>query len=220
MRYSSLGSCVALSAVLLTFAASAAGGQVTNAGIAAFVSVPVQVNFTGIADGTEMNGFTSGGVQFNYSLGNGHIIADGGPGVTNNVNPINLVSVGNNTGVLTLILPGLSNIFGFGYSVLSGNNITNATNVTVFNGATNLGNLFYNAVPDPTFSGGFAGLQSVMAFDRVQVTFNSVESSAFALDNIRFASVSVVPEPSSLLLLGAGLGGIVLVGRRRRSRHV
>ena len=38
------------------------------------------INFTGLADGTEVNGLTVGGVSFNYSLGNGSVIIDGGPG--------------------------------------------------------------------------------------------------------------------------------------------
>jgi hypothetical protein len=59
-------------------------------------------------------------------------------------------------------------------------------------------------VPDPIFTGGFAGIQSTVAFDRVAVTFNSAATSVFALDNILIASV---PEPSTLsLVLGSIIG--------------
>jgi len=41
--------------------------------------------FTGVADGTEVNGLTVNGILFNYSLGNGQVTIDGGPGTTNNI---------------------------------------------------------------------------------------------------------------------------------------
>jgi PEP-CTERM motif len=38
-----------------------------------------------------------------------------------------------------------------------------------------------------------------------------------AIDNINAAVPSQAPEPTSIALLGAGLAGLVLVGRRRRA---
>jgi len=145
------------------------------------------------------------------------ILSTGGPGVSNNVSDPSLVSVGNPAGVLTLTLPGSYTLFGFGYALLAADNIANAVSVTAFNGATNLGSVSYNAGVDPIFTGGFAGLQSVSGFNRLQLTFNTTQASAFAVDNIRFAnaSVSVVPEPSSLLLVALGFGAIAVVGRWR-----
>jgi hypothetical protein len=152
-------------------------------------------------------------VLFNYSLGNGAVVIDGGPGVTNNIDPPNIVSIGNNTGVLTLMLGGSFDTFGYGYAVLNTAPVVNATAITLFSGAANVGTLSYNGVPDPGFAGGFAGIQSTIPFDRVQLTFNSTAAPAFALDNIRLATATAIPEPSGVVLI---LSGAVALWWRRR----
>ncbi|MEP6602244.1 MAG: PEP-CTERM sorting domain-containing protein [Nitrospirota bacterium] len=185
-------------------------------GPGAFPAAPL-ITFTGLADGTEVNGLSVGGFQFSYSLGNGQLVIDGGPGTTNNIAPPNIVSTGNSTGILTILLPSTATAFGYGYAILNTIAVTNATTISVFNGATALGSLSYNGVPDPTFTGGFAGIQSTIPFDRVALTFNSTAAPAFALDNIRLASV---PEPSTMLLVLVGVIGFGLVpkiGSRSRS---
>ena len=193
-----------------------ARADVIGVGPGAFPPGTTPITFTGLADGTEVNGLSFGGILFSYSLGNGHLIIDGGPGVTNNVGPPNIVSIGNPAGILTLTLSGLSNTFGYGYAVLNTVPVANATTITLFNGVTNVGSLAYNGLPDPIFAGGFAGIQSTLAFDRVQITFNSAAAPAFALDNILVASTAPVPEPATMLLLGAGLAGLAAKVRRRR----
>ena len=190
---------------------SVAKATVVGVGPGAFPAGSTLITFTGLPDGTEVNGLIVGGVLFNYSLGNGNVIIDGGPGVTNNINPQNIVSVGNPTGILTLLLPGLATTFGYGYAILNTIPVPNATTITLFSGATNVGSLSYNGLPDPTFTGGFAGIQSTIPFDRVQITF--AVAPAFALDNVRIANV---PEPTTMLLLGTGLAGLAARVRRRR----
>jgi hypothetical protein len=205
----------ALAAISLS--ASAARADVIPIGIGAFPVSASLLTFTGLADGLEVNGLLFGGVQFSYSLGSGQVIINGGPGVTNNIIPPNIVSIGNNTGILTLLLPSLQNIFGFGFAILNTVPVANAATITLFSGATNVGSLSYNGVVDPIFTGGFAGIQSTVRFDRVQLSFNSVAAPAFAADNIRFAdTTNTIPEPTTLALMITGLVGLGLVHRRRR----
>ena len=87
--------------------------------------------------------------------------------------------------------------------------------MSLFNGATAVGSLSFSGAPDPVFAGGFAGLQSTLEFNRVQVIFSDT-AQAFALDNIRTANVNV-PEPGTLALLALGLAGLSL--SRRRKTH-
>lgn len=75
----------ALTALTLTLATSTAQSQVTNAAIGAFPVGPAQVTFTGLVNGSELNGATIGGVLFAYSLGNWRIKVGVGPGNTNNI---------------------------------------------------------------------------------------------------------------------------------------
>jgi PEP-CTERM motif-containing protein len=213
MRWSSM-----ILLVAIVFSASNAVGSTISVGIGAFGPGSTLTTFTGLADGTEVNGLTVNGILFNYSLGNGQVQIGVGPGTTNNMAPPNVVSVGDNTGVLSMTLPSFVDTFGYGYAVLStAAAVTAATTISLFSGATPVGSLSYNGVPDPLFSGGFAGIESTIPFNSVRVTFNSVAAPAFALDNIRTATTNVpVPEPSTLLLLGAGITVLVLFRRTRK----
>src|SRR4030095_2366877 len=114
MRWSSM---ILLVAIVLS--ASNALGSTISVGIGAFGPGSTLTTFTGLADGTEVNGLTVNGILFNYSLGNGQVTIDGGPGTTNNIAPPNIVSVGNNTGVLSMILPSFVDTFVYGYAGLS-----------------------------------------------------------------------------------------------------
>ena len=167
-------------------------------------SLPVgspTLTFTGL-NAIEVNGLVVSGVLFNYSLGNGGVIIDGGPGMTNDIAPPNIVSIGPDNGILTITLPSLANNFGYGYAILSTSTVVNATTINLYNGSTAVGSLSYNGLPDPIFAGGFAGISSTLAFNRVQLAFNSAVAPAFALDNVTFTPL---PEPSTLLLVGTGL---------------
>jgi PEP-CTERM motif len=214
MRMSRLWTSAAFVLAWTLVAAPRASASTIAVGIGAFGAGSTLTTFNGLADGTEVNGLTVGGILFSYSLGNGQLIIDGGPGITNNIAPPNIVSVGNNTGVLSMTLPSFVDTFGYGYAVLAVSNVVNATTISLFAGATPVGSLSYDAALDPVFAGGFAGIQSTLPFNRVQVTFNSSLAAAFALDNIR-TTPAAVPEPASLLLISTGVAGLVAARRRR-----
>jgi hypothetical protein len=173
--------------------------------------------FDGLTSGTEVNGLTVDGITYQYSLGNGMVSIGSGPGITNNVSDPSVVSFGDPSGVLTLVLPSLVDMFGYGYALLALTPVPNATSISLFNGAVPVGSMWVNGTPDPFFTGGFAGIQSTLPFDRVQLTFDAANASAFAIDNVRtgLADVTSTPEPATLLLLGTGL----LVAARFRTRR-
>src|SRR5215831_14305382 len=138
MRALSSKFCVAIVTFLVgtAFSQSNVLASTISVGIGAFGSGSTLTTFTGLPSGLEVNGLTVGGINFSYSLGNGQVIIDGGPGTTNNITPPNIVSVGNNTGTLTLTLPSLVDTFGYGYAILSGVAVVNATTIALFNGVT------------------------------------------------------------------------------------
>jgi hypothetical protein len=182
--------------------------SVSPIGEGAFPGSALLVDFAGLTDGTEVNGLVVDGLTFSYSLGNGQLAIDGGPGTTNNITPPNIVSIGDDSGEVTIALPSAANMFGYGYAILSLGDVAAATSMSVFSGATFLGSLSFAGAADPNFTGGFAGLLSTSPFDRVVVTFNSAVATAFAMDNIRVTSEvvpPVVPEPPTILLILASL---------------
>jgi hypothetical protein len=207
-----IGTSLLIVAASALVAAPAASASVIAVPIGAFGPGTSLTTFTGLADGTEVNGLVVDGLTFSYSLGDGALVIDGGPGVTNNIDPPNIVSVGDNTGILGITLPGLVDSFGYGFAVLASTPIANATTISLFNGATPVGSLSFAGAPDPNFTGGFAGIQSTLLFDRVELTFVSAQVPAFALDDIRTGHA--VPEPVSMVLVATGLAAAAL---RRRS---
>src|SRR5882672_6441089 len=106
MRGPSQGIALAVAMAATLVAVPAASASTIPVGIGAFGGSTL-TTFVGLADGTEVNGLIVGGIQFSYSAGSSQLIIEGGPGVTNNIAPPNIVSIGNNAGVLTLLLPAL-----------------------------------------------------------------------------------------------------------------
>ena len=191
---------------------SAASADVIAIGPAAFPGNSTLITFTGVANLTELNGLAIDGVVFSIPrTGVAFIGASGG--TTNNLSPPSIVNPFN-VGPLTITLAGLSDRFGYGYLLNTSMPVANATTITLFNGLTNVGTLSYNGVPDPTLTGGFAGIQSTIPFDRVVVTFSGL---GYGMDNIRISAPEAVPEPTTVLLLAPGLAGIAMVLRRLKA---
>jgi hypothetical protein len=203
---------------------ASASASVIAVGPAAFPVDATLIDFHIVPVGTEVNGLVVNGVIFSYSVGgvplNDAVVIGDGPGITNNVSPPNIVSTGNGTGILGIQLPAPVFLLGYGYAIFSTGTLPAATTISVFGGTTPLGSLPYTGMSDPFYTGGFAGIQSTIAFDRVQVTFNAGETQGFALDNLLFASVpEAVPEPSTvwLLIIGVALLGLPLISPRGTS---
>lgn len=209
-RFWTTATTVIVSGILATASAFA---SVASVGIGAFGAGSTLTTFTGQVPNAEVNGLVVDGITFQYSLGNGQVLLDGGPGITNNITPLNIVSVGANSGTLTMLLPSPVNTFGYGFAVLSTLTLSSATTISLFDGSNPVGSLAFGGAPDPTFTGGFAGIWSTVLFDRVDVAFDSVGATAFALDNIR---MTTVPEPGSLALLAVAFVGLAASRLRKQ----
>ena len=173
------------------------------------------ITFAGLTNGTVMNGATVSGVTFNYDLG--AIVIGGGPGLSNNIDPPALITSGFATalGNLTMLLPYPTTTFGYGFSLASSVTLATGTTISVFDGSTFLGSLGYPSSPDPSFTGGFAGIRSTLPFDRVVATFSG-GSLAFAVDNIRIGDT---PEPSTILLASSGIVSVCARSRRNARKR-
>ena len=196
---------------------ASASASVIPMGQSAFPDNSTVINFQGIPPGTEVNGLVVNGVTFSYSVGgqplNGAVAISNTPppGVTNNISPPNIFSVGNASGMLGIQLPAPVFLLGYGYAIITSGTLSNATTISVYSGTTMLGMLPYTGMSDPFYTGGFAGIQSTIAFDRVQVSFLSEKTQGFGFSNLLFPRQSPsVPEPSTvwLMIIGVALLGV------------
>ena len=209
--------------VLYLLATSLSHATLTPIGPLDFASGATVLNFSTLADNTEANGLVLDGVLFqvtkNGSSTNGIVIVDGGPGTTGNITPPNLVSISDLDGVALIIsLPNLASQFGYGYAINAGVSVPAATTIELFAGATPIGSISFTGIPDPIFTGGFAGDASDTPFDRAVLTFSNA-GDAFAIDNVTFSANKASDEGQTLILLSAGVSLLLFLrGRRREFR--
>lgn len=167
--------------------------------------------------GSPVDGLLVSGVLHEFSVGGlasfDATVSGGGPGATNNVAPP--IIEGDGAGLLGLTFSEPQNRVGFGFAILANGPLSDGTTVELFDTSDlSLGMLTFPAVSDPSFPGGFAGLQSSDPFGRAEVTFSS-QALRFAFDNLRFESV--VPEPTSALVWS--LFAVAALGRGSRRRR-
>src|SRR5437016_6347032 len=105
--------------VLYLLATSLSHATLTPIGPFDFASGATVLNFSTLADNTEANGLGLDGVLCqvtkNGSSTNGIVIVGGGPGITGNISPPNLVSIADLDGVALIVsLPKFNARFGCG----------------------------------------------------------------------------------------------------------
>lgn len=210
-----------LASAIFLLATSFGHAALTPIGPLDFASGAKVFDFSALADGTEANGLILDAVLFqvtkNGVLTDGIVVVDGGPGTTGNISPPNLVSILDPDGVaLVVSLPNLATQFGYGYAILAQVSVPAATTIELFAGSTSVGSIPFAGIPDPTFTGGFAGVASDTPFDRAVLTFSDV-SIAFAVDNVTFVKTvsTVSDEGRTLILLLVGIF-VLLFWRARR----
>ena len=165
--------------VLYLLATSFSQAALTPIGPLDFASGATVLDFSALADNTEANGLIVDGVLFqatkNGSSTNGVLIVDGGPGTTGNITPPNLVSLSDlNAIALIVSLPNLAIQFGYGYALNAAVSIPVATTIELFARSAPVGSICFTGIPDPIFTGGYAGVASDTPFDRAVLTFSDV----------------------------------------------
>lgn len=127
-----------------------------------------------------------------------------------------LLYTGNNAGVgsgpvnISFAVP----IFAFGFSIQNDQDAPGLFSFTAFNGATELATFSVAAGTSTSFLGASAtGADSI-----TRIAVSSTSAASGGANNFAFGPVTfqTIPEPGTLLLLGAGLVGFAAVRRPRR----
>jgi hypothetical protein len=191
-------------------------GQVTATGIT--------VLFAGTA-GIVQNLLTNRHAPPSLSGGNGQGFGPGGGNQPNGANATPYLTSGSTrqagNSALTLLFP-----FEVAYLGLLWGSVDAGNALAFYEGDMLVGTILGSqvaALPNGDQGPGgtrYVNVTSTMLFDRVVATSPDF---AFELDNVAFSAdpgviTTVVPEPASLALLGAGLFGLGLVARRRPAR--
>src|ERR1700674_1645475 len=96
-------------AAAMLCASTSASASVVAVGPAAFPTGATLIDFQTLPTGTEVNGLVINGVTFSYAVGgvplNDAVVIGDGPGITNNIFPPNIVSIGNATGIIGIQQP-------------------------------------------------------------------------------------------------------------------
>ncbi len=123
MRRTSLGTLVRLMVFAVLLSPATPASATVIALTPADLSGASLITFDGLTDGTVVNGLSVGGVQFNYLVNNlpsTDARLDGGPGITNNISPLNIVNfTGNANAILRLTFPEAEVRLGYGFAIHS-----------------------------------------------------------------------------------------------------
>ena len=102
----------------------------------------------------------------------------------------------------------------YGYALREDSSVLAATTIDLFGGSTLIGSISFTGIPDPIFTGGFAGVASATPFDRAVLTFADV-GGAFAADNVTFNANKASDEGQTFILLSAGVSLLLFLRARR-----
>jgi hypothetical protein len=154
---------------------------------------------------------TKGGVTFTFADLAGAIYNSPGPGQETYVMDPSIV--GNSGGeVVSVLFSQAFNEVQFGLALNTNSPVASMATVSLFNsGSLVLTTTFASSRSDSFTEGLFVYVGAPV--DSIKITPNSIDASAFALDNLGVG----VPEPSTFFLAGAGLAIAATLSRRRKS---
>ena len=178
------------------------------------------VNFNSDALGNKANGFQSAQsnkVSFS-ATGAGQLFIYNGP-ETNSSNGLAANPDAGDVGIMMTFTEFMQSVsFDFGNDDPRWTTAAGKANLTLYNGAVQVGfvSMFVNAndLMDQTMS------YSGASFDHALFQYApDIQSSGLAevMDNLQFAPATTVPEPSTYVLMAAGLAGLGVLSRRRKA---